>query len=70
MQNRLPFRKAMRISRSEGDDGGEPSTEEGIVGTGSEAGTFGHCVDAYMKSRTGLGVWDPEFLLAVLVKKQ
>jgi len=34
MQDRLPFRKAMRISRSEGDadgGGGGPSTGEGIT---------------------------------------
>ena len=34
MQDRLPFRKAMRISRSEGDadgGGGGPSTGEGIA---------------------------------------
>ena len=44
MQDRLPFRRAMRISRSEGDadgGGGGPSTGEGLAGTGSEAGTFG-----------------------------
>ena len=44
MQNHLPFRKAMRMSRSEGDadgGGGGPSTGEGIAETSSEAGTFG-----------------------------
>jgi len=45
VQDRLPFpfRRAIGISRSEGeaDGGGEPSTEEGFAGIGSEAGTFG-----------------------------
>ena len=44
MQDRLPFRKAIRISRSEGETdggGGGPSTGEKLVGIGSEAGTFG-----------------------------
>jgi len=44
VQNRLPFRRAIGTSRSEGeaDSGGvEPSTREGIAGIGSEAGTFG-----------------------------
>ena len=43
MHNRLPFQRAMRISRSERDvDGvGGPSTGEGLVGTSLEAGTFG-----------------------------
>ena len=43
MQDYLPFRKVMKISRSEGDaDGsGGLSTGEGLAGAGSEAGTFG-----------------------------
>jgi len=44
MQDRLPFRKAIGISRSEGeaDNGvGGSSTGEGLVGIGSEAVTFG-----------------------------
>jgi len=41
VHNLLPFQRAMRISRSERDDGGGgPSTGEGLVGTGLEAGTF------------------------------
>ena len=37
MQDRVPFRKAMRRARSEGDadgGGGGPSTREGIIVTG------------------------------------
>ena len=44
VQNRLHFRKARGISRSEGEadgEGGRPSTGEGLVKISSEAGTFG-----------------------------
>ena len=44
VQDRVPFRKAMRIARSEGDaDGGgdRPSTEEGIVVTGRRQESLG-----------------------------
>ena len=42
MQGRLPFRRVIGISRSEedADDGGGPSTGEGLAGIGSEVGTF------------------------------
>jgi len=57
MQDCLYFRRAMRISRSEGyvdGGGGGPSTREEITGTGSEAWTLGRWVQTYLKSRTGL----------------
>ena len=44
MQDRLPFRRAIGISGSEGEadgGGGGPSTGEGLAGIGSEGGTFG-----------------------------
>ena len=43
MQDRLPFQRAIGISRSEedADGGGKPSTEEGLAETGSEVETFG-----------------------------
>jgi len=43
VQDRLSFRKAIGISRSEGEADGEggPSTGEGLVRIGSEVGTFG-----------------------------
>jgi len=43
MQDRLPFRRAIGISRSEGeaDGGGGSSTGKELVGISSEAGTFG-----------------------------
>ena len=44
MQDHLPFRRTMRISRSEedADSGGRGlSTDDGLAGTGSEAETFG-----------------------------
>jgi len=46
MQDRLPFHRAVKISRSKGDvdGGGGPSIGEGIAGTGSEAGTSGRRV--------------------------
>ena len=44
MQDRLPFRRAIKISRSEGEadgGGGGSSTGDGLVGIGLKAGTFG-----------------------------
>ena len=44
MQDRLPFRRVIGISRSEVEadaGGGGPSNREGLVRIGSEAGTFG-----------------------------
>jgi len=44
VQDRLPVRRAIEISRSEreADGGGDgPSTGEGLAGIGSEEGTFG-----------------------------
>jgi len=44
VQDRLPFRKVIRILRSEGEaDGGVggPSIGGGLAEIGSEAGTFG-----------------------------
>jgi len=43
MQDRLPFRRVMDISRLEedADGGGGPSTGEGLAETGSEVETFG-----------------------------
>ena len=41
MQDRLPFRRVIGISRSEGEADGGEGGPEGLAGTGSEAGTFG-----------------------------
>ena len=44
MQDRLPFRRAIGISRSEGEadgGGGGPSIGERLAEISSEAGTFG-----------------------------
>jgi len=43
VQDRLSFRRAIGISRSEGEadgKGGELSTREGLAGIDSEVGTF------------------------------
>jgi len=44
VQHYLPFRRAIGISRSEREadgGGGGPSIGEGLVGIGSDVGTFG-----------------------------
>jgi len=44
VQDRLPFQRAIGISKSEGKadgEGGGPSTGEELVRIGLEAGTFG-----------------------------